>query len=157
MLRPGRELPSIFCKQTSPWKWQNVWNPSARFPLCHMRRADFFFLLPSVLTLPKPHLLSGHLKFIKYDSMITFTHTAFDLLSLNYHKAAQRRTSHRLLFCATVIAFLILGGEEYWYGSDLISQELHCCGGRREGLYWETMAETTTTLNVSTYNLNKLS
>lgn len=45
--------------------------------------------------------------------MITFTHSAFDLLSLNYHKAAQRRTSQRLLLCATVIAFLILGGEEY--------------------------------------------
>lgn len=45
--------------------------------------------------------------------MITFTHTAFDLLSPNYHKAVQMGTSLRLLFCATVIAFLILGGEEY--------------------------------------------
>lgn len=54
--------------------------------------------------------------------MITFAHTAFDLLLLNYHKAVQKGTCRRFLFCATVIAFLILGGEEYWYGnSDLIS------------------------------------
>lgn len=108
MLRPGRELPRIFSKQTSSLKWQNVWNPSPRFPLCHMRRADFFLLLPSVLTLPKPHLLSGHLKFIKCDSMITFTHSAFDLLSLNYHKAAQRRTSQSpppLCHCNCILNF----------------------------------------------------
>lgn len=139
MLRPGRELPGIFGKQTSPWKWQNVWNPSARFPLCRMRGA--------ALTLPKPHLLSCHLKFIKCDSVITFTHTAFDLLSLHYHKAVQRRTSRRLLFCATVIAFLILGGEEYWYRSpdhDIIGGTLLCWerGGAplrnksRESVHW---------------------
>lgn len=45
--------------------------------------------------------------------MITFTHTAFDLLSLNYHKAVQRRPSLPLRLCATVIAFFILGGEEH--------------------------------------------
>lgn len=38
--RPGRELPGIFCKQTSTWKWQNVWNPAAIFPLCSMRGDD---------------------------------------------------------------------------------------------------------------------
>lgn len=113
MLRPSRELPSIFGKQTSRENGKMFEIPSARFPLCNMRGADFFLLPPSALTLPKPHLLSGHLKFINCDSMITFTHTAFDLLSLNYHNAALRRTSHRLLFCAAVIAFLILGGEEY--------------------------------------------
>lgn len=54
--------------------------------------------------------------------MITSTRTAFDLLLLNYHKAVQKGTSHCFLFCATVIAFLILGGEEYRYGSsELIS------------------------------------
>lgn len=134
-LRPGCELPGIFGKQTSPRKLQNVWNPSARFLLCKWEAQVFSSPppLPSALTLPKPHLLSGHLKFIKCDSMITFTHTVFDLLSLNYHKAVQRRTSHRLLFCATVIVFLIFGGEEYWYCSaDLISEGLHC-DERREG------------------------
>ena len=54
MLRPGRELPGIFGKQTSPWKWQNVWNPSARFLLCHMRGAGFFsFSCPLSRTAPQ--------------------------------------------------------------------------------------------------------
>lgn len=141
MLWPSCELSGIFCKQMSTWKWQNVWNPSTRFPLAIKEEQIFFSsLLPCVSRLPKPLLLSGHLKFIKRGSMITFTHTAFDLLSLNYHKAVQRRTSLRLLLCATVIAFLILGGKEYRYGSsDLISQKLHCDWG--PGFEWETMAE----------------
>lgn len=75
----------------------------------------FFSSSHRVETLKTLPFLSGHLKFIKCGSLITFTHTAFDLLSLNYHKAVQRRPSLQLLLCATVIAFLILGGEEYWY------------------------------------------
>lgn len=86
--------------------------PQQRFHRRNMRRAHLFIFSPSLsaLKLPKPHLLCGHLKFIKCYSMITFTRTAFDLLSLNYHKAVQRRASHCLFFCATVIAFLILCG-----------------------------------------------
>lgn len=121
-LRPGRELAGICCKQTSTWKWQNVWNPAAGFRLRFMRGADFPPPLLSAPRLPKPNLLSVHLKFRKCVWMITFTHTAFDLLPPNYHKAVQKGTSRHFLFCATVIAFFILGGEEYWYGSsDLIS------------------------------------
>lgn len=47
--------------------------------------------------------------------MITFTRAAFDLLSLNYHKAVQEENESPpqppLLLCATVIAFLIFFGE----------------------------------------------
>lgn len=78
---------------------------------------ELIFSPSSVLRLPKPNLWSAHLKFRKCVWMITFTHTAFDLLPLNYHKAVQKGASRCFLFCATVIAFLILGGEEYWYGS----------------------------------------
>lgn len=50
--------------------------------------------------------------------MITFTRAAFDLLSLNYHKAVQEENEPHLsplLLCAAVIAFLIFlgGGEEH--------------------------------------------
>lgn len=93
--------------------------------LCAIWEEHFFS--PSVLPLPKPHLLSGHLKFIKWDWMITLTHSAFDLLSLNYHKAAQRRTSLRLRLCAAVIASLIfffLEVRNRYSSSSLIS--LYC-------------------------------
>lgn len=52
-LRPSRELPGICCKQTSTWKWQDVWNPAAIFPLCFMRGAHFS---PSPLCWDCPNL-----------------------------------------------------------------------------------------------------
>lgn len=118
---PAVNFPVSFANRRPPENGKIFENQLLDF-FCAIWEELIFFFFPSMLRLPKPHLLSGHLKFIKCGSVITFTHTAFDLLSLNYHKAVQMGTSLCLFFCAAVIAFLILGGEEYWYGSsDLIS------------------------------------
>lgn len=122
---------------TRSWMLQYLWQTDALMRTAECLKSlskissvqydknTFIYFFLSALKLPKPHLLCGNLKFIKCYSMITFTYSVFDLLSPNYHKAVQRRASYCLFFCATVIAFLILCGEEYWYcSSDLISQLL---------------------------------
>lgn len=85
-------------------------------------RISFFSAPPPNRVKTPPNLLpffflSGHLKFIKCGSLITFTRAAFDLLSLNYHKAVQEENeppphTHPPLLCRSncILNFFWGGG-----------------------------------------------
>lgn len=81
-----------------------------------MRRAGSLSSPPPNRVKTSPNLLpffflSGHLKFIKCGSMITFTRAAFDLLSLNYHKAVQEQNDPPPPLCRSNCILNFLGGR----------------------------------------------
>lgn len=93
------ELPGISCKQTSTWNGKMFEIPPL-FALCHMRRAGYFLLLHSVLTLPKTSPFIWSLKIHKmWLGNYFYARIAFDLLQLNHQKAVQETEPlHPLLF-----------------------------------------------------------